>query len=51
MMKEIFTKSVFTFHMGVENVGKKMVAYLRWYNTKHPELAGPWSDVTLIVIA
>ena len=51
MMKEIFTKSIFTMHFGVENIGKKVVVYLRWYNTKRPELASTWTPVTLLAIA
>lgn len=51
MTKEIFTKSQFTFHAGAENVGKRLVAFMRWYNTKHPELAGPWTAITVVVIA
>jgi len=51
MAKEVFTKSQFTFHAGVDNVGKRMVVFARWWNTKHPELAGPWSPISIVVIA
>ena len=46
-----FTKAIFTLHGGVANVGKSAVVYLRWYNSKHPDLAGPWSAVKKIVLA
>lgn len=51
MTKDIFTKATFTFHAEAENVGKTMIVFARWFNTKHPELAGPWSAVRAVVIA
>ncbi len=51
MAKEIFTKAIFILHLGSEAVGKPAAIFLRWYNTKHPELSGPWSPVTAIVVA
>lgn len=51
MRRELFTKAQFTFEAGMANVGRLMVIYTRWYNTKHPKLAGPWSNVTAAVIA
>jgi hypothetical protein len=51
MMNEIFTKSIFTMHFGVENIGQRVVVYLRWYNTKHPELSSGWTPVTVLAIA
>ncbi len=51
MTKEIFTKALFVFHCGPQNVGKRLIAFGRWYNTKHPELAGPWTDIIIVVIA
>jgi len=51
MSEKAFTKAVFTFHAGAVNVGKRMVVFARWWNTKHPELAGPWSAVRMVVIA
>ena len=51
MVKEAFTKSQFTFNAGVDNVGKRLVVFARWWNTKHAELAGPWSPITVVVIA
>ena len=51
MAKEIFTKSHFEKHFGTQNLKKRVVCYFRWYNTKHPDLAGPWTDILAIVIA
>lgn len=51
MIKETVTKSSFIKHAGAGNVGKTMVTFARWYNTKHPELAGPWSAMQKIIIA
>lgn len=47
----IFTKAAFTINCGDENVGKKLHLYTQWYNTKHPELAGPISSLQSVLIA
>jgi hypothetical protein len=51
MTREIFTKSRFTKHMGSGNLTKRVVVFMRWYHTRHPELAGPWTEVMILVIA
>jgi hypothetical protein len=51
MTKEIFTKSHFIKHFGGDNVTKRVVCFFRWYNTKHPDLAGPWTEIMAVVIA
>lgn len=51
MQKEIFTKAQFLKNCDAGNVGKRLVVFARWYNTKHPLLAGPWSAVKVMVIA
>lgn len=51
MVKEIFTKASFVKNFGMHNKGKLVVIYLRWYHTKRPHLAGPWSAVQAVVIA
>lgn len=50
LTQQTFTKAIFVKHFGGKMVGKKVVVFFRWYNTKHPELAGPWSSVTALVI-
>ena len=44
--KEISTKASFRFHAG--KTGVKMYVFFRWYNTKHPELAGSWGNMLTI---
>ncbi len=48
--KDIFTKASFTLHAGTDNIGSKMYVYARWYNTKHPELAGPWTVMLTLTV-
>jgi hypothetical protein len=50
MVKEFHTKSQFMLSLGVENIGRRLLLFSRWYNTKHPELAGPWSPITVVLI-
>lgn len=51
LMVDQCTKSSFTLNVGAENSGLRLYIYFRWFNTKHPELAGPWCDLqnTLIL--
>lgn len=49
--KEIFTRARFIMHLGSENAGKKLYVFLRWYNTKHPQLAGPWGQMIVTNLA
>jgi len=42
-IKEISTKASFTLILDPSNAGKQVFVYFRWYNTKYPNLAGPWS--------
>jgi len=51
LSKDISTKASFTLSLGSGSSSKYLYIYFRWYNTKHPELAGPWSGLlsTLIV--
>lgn len=45
-IKEVSSKASFTLIVDPSNAGKVIYIYFRWYNTKHPNLAGPWSVVT-----
>ena len=47
---EISTRTMFTLHIGTDNKGKTLVVAIRWFNTKHPELAGSWSDIQAVII-
>jgi hypothetical protein len=42
-LKEIFTKTIFQIDAQIGNQGKKIFILARWYNTKHPQLASPWT--------
>jgi hypothetical protein len=45
LTKDLSTKATFTLALGAGAAGKKLFIFFRWYNTKHPELAGPWSGL------
>jgi hypothetical protein len=47
----IFTKAIFTLELGVEYAGYTMQYYLRWVNTKYPNLAGTWSVMGSIIVS
>ncbi|MBB3188291.1 hypothetical protein [Microbacter margulisiae] len=46
----ISTKAIFNLSLGAGNIGKFLYIYLRWYNTKHPELASPWSKLENTIV-
>ena len=50
MKTNLSTKASFSMDLGTENSGKTLYVYFRWFNTKHPELAGPWSILYVTVI-
>ena len=50
LTKESSTKASFILHAGADNSGKNLYVYFRWYNAKHPELAGPWSVLQTLLI-
>jgi hypothetical protein len=50
MIRDLSTKGSFNFSVGDHNGGKNLYIYFRWYNTKHPELAGPWCSIQIIWI-
>lgn len=43
--RDLSSKASFTLALGPGNVAKNLYIYFRWYNTRHPELAGPWSNL------
>jgi hypothetical protein len=49
--RDLSTKATFTLSLGAGKAGKHLYIYFRWYNTKYPALAGPWSvlQTTLIL--
>ena len=50
LSKDLSSKAIFTIQLGPDNSGKKLYIYFRWYNTRHPELAGPWSSLNTTLI-
>ena len=50
MKKDLSTKATFNLTFGLGNAGKNLYMYFRWYNTKHPDLAGPWSSLQTTMI-
>jgi hypothetical protein len=42
---KISTKGSFVLAAGEDKVGLRLYIYFRWYNTRHPEIAGPWSTL------
>ena len=47
MIKELSPKAVFTLSLGAGSALKNLYIYFRWYDTRHPELAGPWSSLQI----
>ena len=47
----ISSRASFTLPLGTANIGKKLYVYARWYNVKHPELAGHWSSIEQVMIS
>jgi hypothetical protein len=50
LSKELTTKASFTLALGAGSSAKYLYIYFRWYNTKHPELASPWSAMVTTLI-
>lgn len=50
MQTGLSTTAHFTFDFGEPAIGQWLYIYFRWYNTKHPEIAGGWSAPQLISI-
>jgi hypothetical protein len=44
------TKGSFSIELNPEYKGKYLYIFFRWYNTKHPELSGPWSELQTTMI-
>ena len=44
------TRASFTLKLNPSSIGKKLFIYFRWNNIKHPEYAGPWNNLTTVII-
>jgi hypothetical protein len=49
--KENSTHASFILQLGSGSAGQKLYVYARWMDTKHPNLAGPWSPVTMLYVS
>ncbi|MDR3653933.1 MAG: hypothetical protein P4L34_13305 [Paludibacter sp.] len=47
LIKDLSPKAVFTLALGADSALKNLYIYFRWFNTRHPELAGPWSGLQI----
>lgn len=43
LLKQDFSGSTGTLPFGAANQGKKLRGWVRWHNSKHPNLDGPWT--------
>jgi hypothetical protein len=50
MSTGIATTAIFQHDFGAANITKYLIIYFRWYNTKHPNLAGAWSAMQMVAI-
>lgn len=50
LIKDLSPKAVFTLLLGAASSTKTLYIYFRWFNTRHPEIAGPWSGLQIAVI-
>ena len=48
--KDLSSKASFTLSLELGNTGQYLYIYFRWYNTKHPDLSGPWSALQTVLI-
>jgi len=44
------SRASFNLNLGAEQARNNLYIYFRWYNTRHPEQAGPWSALQNTVI-
>lgn len=50
MTKTLFTKARIVQQFGTENEGMILCEFLQWFIPKHPDLAGPWSNLQTTII-
>jgi hypothetical protein len=48
--QEFFSGATHQFTFGAINEGKYLCMWTRWFNSKHPELAGNWSEMQMALI-
>ena len=50
LRRDISTKASFVLRLGSASSAQNLFIYFRWYHTKHPDLAGPWSALMTTLI-
>ena len=45
LIRDISTRASFILKLGTGSAEKKLYIFFQWYNTKHPNLAGDWSNI------
>lgn len=50
LTREVSTKASFRLRIGADSTEQHLYIYFRWYNTVHPDLAGPWSGLITTLI-
>ena len=48
--QEFFSGATHQFSFGADKEGKWLCAWSRWFNSKHPELAGDWNEMQTVRI-
>ncbi|HEX7415256.1 MAG TPA: hypothetical protein VF411_14520 [Bacteroidia bacterium] len=48
--KEFFSGATHQFSFGADKRAKYLYVWSRWYNSKHPELAGDWNSMQMLLI-
>ena len=51
MTQGLSTHAVVVHGFGPENIGQRLYIFVRFYNTKYPEFAGPWSILYTVMIS
>jgi len=51
LRREVSTRASFVLALGSASSAQNLFIYFRWYNTKHPDLAGPWSIMQTMFIS
>lgn len=49
--KVLSTKATLVQSVDTQNIGQRLYIAQRWYHTKYPDLAGPWSTIQNIMIS
>jgi hypothetical protein len=50
LQKALSTRATFILPLGAEHSGECLYIYFRWYSTRHPRLAGPWSSLQTVLV-